>query len=120
MLGTTATVTINSVAKVLARINDSEPYSATYFLEEATREYTLQIKHTIPATRGASKESHLVRLDVVDYDATSGELVRKQSAWTVMECSSGRQESTDLGYFVAGLQGFLDTSTTANVLARDS
>lgn len=120
MLGTTITIPVNAVNKVLNRVNDSEPYSATYFLAEANVEYQVTIKHTIPKTRGASKESHLVRLDVTDYDATSGDLVRKQSVWTVIETSVGRQDDTTAGYYVAGLDAFLDATVTGKVLARQS
>jgi hypothetical protein len=119
MIGSTITITINAVAKTLNRVNDSEPYSATYFLAEATRDYTATIKHTIPTTRGASKESHLVRLDIVDYDA-DGVVTKKQSAWTVLEASIGSQNTTDLGYFANGLMDFLDATVLPKVLARQS
>lgn len=120
MLGTTITVTVNAVAKVLKRVSDPDPYSATYFLaDSSTRDYTLSIKHTVPKTRGASKESHLVRLDIDDYDA-DGIAIRKQSTWVVMECSLGRQDSTNLNYYVQGLFGFLTATNTGYVLDRDS
>lgn len=118
MLGSTITLTVNAVAKVLGRINDSEPYSSTYFLEDGLDDYELTIKHTVPSTRGASKESHLVRLNVTSYDA-SGVVLRKQSTWTVMEASIGRQDSTTLGYFVAALSTWVSTNK-ALILARDS
>lgn len=119
MLSSTLTVTINGVGKVLSRVNDSEPYSSTYFLQESTTDYTLNVKHTIPAIRGVSKESHLVRLDVVDYD-TDDSVLRKQSVWTVLETSVGKQEATDQGYNAAGLFALLDTTMVANILARES
>jgi hypothetical protein len=119
MLSSTITLTVNAIAKVLARVNDSEPYSSTYFLEDGDDDYTLTIKHTVPASRGASKESHLVRLDVVSYDPTTGDVLRKQSTWTVMEASTGRQDSTTLGYYVAALSTWVSTNK-ALILARDS
>jgi len=119
MLGSSLTITINAVAKVLARVNDSEPYSATYFLEDGTTDYQLMIKHTVPATRGASKESHLVRLDVTEYDA-DGEVLRKQSVWVVMEASIGKQDATTISYYVDGLCGLLDTTNVPKILARQS
>jgi hypothetical protein len=119
MLTSTITLSINSVNKVLARVNDSEPYSSTYFLEDGDDDYTLNIKHTVPASRGASKESHLVRLDVVNYDGTTGEILHKQSVWTVMEASTGKQDSTTLGYYSAGLLTWVSTNK-ALILARDS
>jgi hypothetical protein len=120
MLGTTLTVTINGVAKVLKRNNSSEPYTATYFLaDSSTLDYTLTVKHTIPKVRGASKESHLVRLDAQTYDV-DGAPIRTQSTWVVSEVSAGRQNSTDLNYMAQGLFGFLNTANNGFVLDRDS
>jgi len=119
MIGTTISLTVNSVAKVLKRVSDSEPYSATYFLSESTTEYTLNIKHTVPATRGASKESHLARLDVVEYD-TDGIVLRKQSCWAVYETSIGRQDDTTAGYYAKALADFQTTTNIGLLLARDS
>lgn len=119
MLGSTITLTINSIAKVLVRVNDSEPYSSTYFLEDGNLDYELSVKHTVPKTRGASKESHLVRFNVTEYDATTGDVLRVQSTWQVMEASTGRQDSTTLGYYVAALNTWV-SANKALVLARDS
>jgi hypothetical protein len=119
MLGTTITLSVNSVDKILKRVNDSEPYSSTYFLEDGDFDFELNIKHTVPKTRGVSKESHLVRLNVTEYDATTGEILRVQSTWEVMEASTGRQDSTTLGYYVAALNTWVSTNK-ALILARDS
>lgn len=119
MLGSTIEVTINAVAKTLNRINDSEPYSAVYYLEDGTVDYTVTIKHTVPASRGSGKESHLVRLDVNTYDEDNV-LLRKQSVWVVAEASFGRQDTTTLNYAAQGLFGFLDSTDMAKVLGRQS
>lgn len=120
MLGTTLTVTVNAVAKVLKRVSDSDAYSATYFLaDSSTRDYTLNVKHTIPKLRGSGKESHLIRLDINDYDA-DGVPIRTQSVWVVAECSLGRQDSTQLGYYVQGLFGLLTSTNMGYILDRDS
>jgi hypothetical protein len=119
MLGTSITITVNAVAKVLARVDDSQPYQATYYLSETTRDYTCIVKHTVPKVKGASRESHLLRLDVTDYDA-NGAAIRKSSVWTVLETSLGSQNDVDLGYFRAGLAGFLDATNTGKILQRIS
>jgi len=118
MLGSTITLAVNAVNKILVRVNDSEPFSSTYFLEDGLFDHTLVIKHTVPSARGVSKESHLVRYDVVEYDS-AGLLIRKQSVWSVMEASSGRQDSTTLGYYTQALATWLGTNK-ALILARDS
>lgn len=120
MLGTTLTITVNAVAKVLKRVSDPDPYSATYFLaDSSTRDYTLTVKHTVPKTRGVSKESHLIRLDIDDYDS-DGVPIRKQSTWTVMECSLGRQDSTQLNYYAQALVAYLTSTNIGYLLDRDS
>jgi len=118
MLSSTITLAVNAVNKVLARVNDSEPFSSTYFLEDGLFDYTLNIKHNVPSARGVSKESHLVRLDVVEYDSANL-LLRKQSVWSVLEASTGRQDSTTLGYYGQALYTWLGTNK-ALILARDS
>lgn len=120
MLGTSITITVNAVAKVLARVSDSEPYTARYFLaDSSTRDYELLITHTIPKVRGSGKESHLFRLDVTDYD-TDGVVIRKQSTWTVNEVSIGRQDTTQLGYYAAAAMAFLTPTNLGYILNRDS
>lgn len=118
MLASTITLTINGVAKVLARNLQSEPYQSKYWLEDGLNEYTLSFKHTVPSRRGASKESHLVRLDVDTYDADN-ELTRRQSVWTVMEVSVGRQDTTTLGYYSDALATWV-AANEALILARES
>jgi len=119
MLGSTITLAVNAVNKVLVRINDSEPYQSSYFLEDGNDDYALTIKHSVPATRGASRESHMARLDVTSYDATTGAVLRKQSSWVVLEASIGRQDSTTLGYYTQALATWIGTNK-ALILARDS
>jgi hypothetical protein len=118
MLGATITLSVNAVNKVLARVNDSEPFSSTYFLEDGLDDHTLTIKHTVPSTRGASKESHMVRYDVVTYDA-AGAMLRKQSTWMVLEASLGKQDSTTLGYYTQAVATWVGANK-ALILARDS
>lgn len=119
MLGSTITLSINAVNKVLSRVNDSEPYTAIYFLEDGLVDYELKITHTVPKTRNSgTKESHLVRLDVYTYDS-EGILLRKQSTWTVFETGTGRQDSTTAGYYADGLLNWVETNK-ALILARES
>lgn len=120
MIGTTITLAINAVNKVLARVSDSEPYTARYFLQDsATRDYELKISHIVPAVRGQSKESHLARLDVTDYDS-DGVVIRKQSTWVVQEVSIGRQDTTQHTYYTKGMADWLTTTNIGLLLNRDS
>jgi hypothetical protein len=120
MLGTTLVLTVNAVAKTLKRNNDSEPYTAEYFLaDSATLDYKTTIKHTVPKTRGLSKESHLVRFDADTFDS-DGVTIRKQSVWVVCECSLGRQDDTNLNYMAQALFTYLSSTNLGYILARDS
>lgn len=61
--GDTITFTINSVAKVLNRINQ-DGYSSEYLLRETTGEYSLKIKHSKDklVVNGSPQERHYVVL----------------------------------------------------------
>lgn len=118
MLGSPITLAVNAVNKNLVRVNDSEPYQSQYFLEDGLVDLTLSIKHQVPSLRANGKESHLVRLDAVEYDS-AGANIRKQSCWIVMETSLGRQDTTNLGYYLAALATWTSTNK-ALILARDS
>lgn len=56
MFADTITITINSVAKVLTRINQDK-YSSEYFLRGSDEEFKLNIRHTsyVDKTRGGVK-----------------------------------------------------------------
>lgn len=70
MLANTLTVTINSVAKVLVRVNQSEPFSSQYQLKTATESLILKIRNTTERANGAGYDRHNVELSHLIY-ATS-------------------------------------------------
>lgn len=111
-------LTYNSVAKNLAKINQDN-FGAVYFVEDGDRRLTLTIKHTIPP-RGKPQESHLARLDVEQYDATSGDLLRTASAWTVIRTDNGIQDSTESQNAADALVGFLTTANVTKLIGRQS
>jgi hypothetical protein len=39
-------ITVNAVAKSMARVNSSDPYSSEYFLKEALEEFRVKIRHS--------------------------------------------------------------------------
>lgn len=116
MLGDTITVTYNTVAKVLSRVK-LEGYGANYYLDDTTKRFYVNVKHTVPVT-GQSGESHLVRLDVEHI--TSDEVVRKTSAWTVIRTDVGIQEATSADYTTQALVDFLSDATIDKVIGRES
>lgn len=91
--GTTLTLTINAVAKVLNRINDSEKYSSEYLLRTATEEYRVKIRHSQEAAKGVSPllrgiDRHNMEIShTIFATATTPQIFRQ--FYTVIRCSPG-------------------------------
>lgn len=64
MLANTLTLTVNSVAKVLTRINQDN-YGSEYRLLSATERYTLKIRHASQKTGASVFDSHNVLVEHV-------------------------------------------------------
>jgi hypothetical protein len=64
MLANTLTLTVNSVAKVLTRINQDN-YGSEYRLVSATERYTLKIRHNTQASGGQQFDVHNVLVEHV-------------------------------------------------------
>jgi hypothetical protein len=120
-IGSTITLTYDAGPKILVRVDDSGAYTAKYFLAETLVDYELKITHTIPATRGAGQESHLVQLTVTTHDA-QGVITRVEVAWTVLKTHSGYiQNTAELTFAHEALASFFSTgSQLASLLGRDS
>lgn len=117
MLGNTAAITYNAVAKTLSRIRD-DGYTAEYYLDGGTEKFTLSIKHTIPP-RGEPNESHSVKLDVDHYDA-NGVFLRQVSTWMSMKTFKAVQDTTSTTRCANALVGYLTSTIVGNVAARES
>jgi len=115
-LGDPISITYNTVAKNLVKINQ-DSYGSEYYLDDGDQKYTLSVKHTIPS-KGASGESHLVRLDVEHY--SSGVLVRTSSAWSVIKTFDGTQDTNASQYTTEALVDFLTDANVAKVVGRES
>jgi len=119
MLGSNSiTLTISGSPVVFNKVNDSEPYSATYFHNAANKDFTINVKHTVPKTRGASKESHMIRLDANHYDATDGTLLRTNSNWVVVQTVDGTQEDFNLSAELTALITALDATAIDELISR--
>jgi hypothetical protein len=104
------TVTMN-------RINQ-DSHGSEYYGVSGVRRFTLTVKHTIPA-RGASGESHLVRLDVEVYDA-NGVLLRTASAWAVIRTDGGIQDQEESEDAAEALVDFLSDATITKIVGRQN
>lgn len=91
MLADSLTITYNAVSVTLKKVTEAN-YSSSYFGENAGIRFTLDVKHTIPAT-GKGGEQHLLKLSTEHYDA-NGVYVRTVSPWLVIKTFDGVQDST--------------------------
>lgn len=108
-----AAITYNSVATNLNRVNQDN-YGSVFYAESAAGEkMNLTVKHTIPGL-GKDGESHLLRLDVEEYDA-SDVLLRKTSAWLAIRTDGGIQDQTAAENAAKALLAYLSASSYAVV-----
>lgn len=105
------TVTLNRMAP----INNS----TIYFGYGTNLNVTLTIKHTIPAV-GADGESHLARVDVDYFDATSGLFKRRVSAWCAIRTDGTPQDSENAEDVTEALVDFLSDGNITKLVSRQS
>jgi len=78
MLSNTLTLTVNSVAKVLLRVNQDN-YGSEYRLTTATERYVLKIRHSSQNAGGKTFDSHSVLVEHTVFETVST-LERKMTA----------------------------------------
>lgn len=110
--GTTITITVNAVAKVLNRINQDN-YGSEYSLLSDTDSWNLKIRHSTdtPDSDGVTMLRHNMYLEHVTY-ATSTDPIKKETlTWTLR---AGKYDGvTQIGYDAAGLVDYLAASSYA-------
>lgn len=109
--GSTATITVNAVGKVLNRINQDN-YGSEYFLRTSTEEYRMKIRHSkeAPLTDGRNFDRHNVEITHVVYavPSTSPE-IRRVVSFTARMLNN--DSLTDFGYLFAGAVDYVDSAT---------
>lgn len=119
MLGDTLTITVNSVAKTLTKINQ-DSYSSEYLLKEATGEYRLRVRHSKEkAVPGQVQfDRHNVELTRTIYaTATVGQIVRQ--SYIVIR-NPADSAVTDVQYETAALTGFLSATNIGKLYGWES
>jgi len=121
MFADTLTVTINSVAKVLTRINQ-DAYSSEYMLKSSTDCFKLRLRNTsyVDKTRGGLKVNrHNVELvqEVYPVAPATNSTVRK--VYTVFE-NDDNDTVTDPAKFVTGLLAFQTEANTTKLINWES
>lgn len=113
MFSDTITITINSVAKVLTKINQ-DGYSSEYLLREATGSFSLKLRNStyMDKTRKIKVDRHNVELvqTVNAVAPATNDTVRK--FYSVLE-NDTVDGNTDIAKFGAGIVGF---HTEANII----
>jgi hypothetical protein len=95
--GTTLTLTVNSVAKVLNRINQDN-YGSEYSLETATDSWNLRIRHSLDKTDADGKDMkrHNMYLEHVTFATSTTPIYKESVTWTMRH---GKYDgNTQIGY----------------------
>jgi flavin-dependent dehydrogenase len=119
MFADTITFTINSVAKVLSKINQDK-YSSEYLLRETGGEFRARIRHSsfVDKTRAVTVDRHNVELTQVVYaDGTSPQINRK--AYMVFE-NDNRDDATSSQKFASGMAAFMSDANALKLVNWES
>lgn len=113
MFADTLTVTINSVAKVLNRINQ-DGYSSEYYLKSSTDDFRLRLRNSSynDKTRGIKVDRHNIELVHTVFPVAPATLSTIRKYYSVLENDS-TDVNADVGKFAAGISAF---ETEANFL----
>lgn len=107
MFADTLTITVNTVAKVLVKINQ-DAYASEYMLREATQQFVLRIRHTEVNRNGASVDRHNVEITQTIFATESAaEIVRK--VYVVIEVAKSDLDT----YLSTAMADFLKLSSPA-------
>lgn len=118
MLADPQTVTVNAVAKVLARINQDNNTSV-YRLRSTTDEWVLTIKHNSgKITGGVQGEGHVVKLSYTLF-ATSTDPEKVFHTWVTIQNGDGAS-LTDVKNAVLGLCAYLTGANIDKLLNGES
>lgn len=120
MFADTITITINTIAKALNRINQ-DGYSSEYFLREATGEFRMRIRNSryTDKTRGIMVDRHNIELVHLVYATVPGTPPVIRKMYTVLENDQG-DGIVDSAKFGAGLVAFHSEANLTKLLNWES
>lgn len=109
------TLTVNSVAKALVRINQ-DGYGSTYLLRSSTDEFRLNIRNSTytDKKRGVQIDRHNVELVHTVFPVAPATLSTIRKVYTVVENQQG-DTLTDPTLVASSLYAWLTASTNANI-----
>lgn len=119
----TITITVNSVAKVLTRVNSGQDYASEYRLRGTADEFRLRIRHSTyfdKANRpGVTINRHNVELIHTVFPVAPSTIPVIRKSYVVLE-EAANDDVTAVGYFDAGFVGFLTAPNTTKLLNYES
>lgn len=120
MFSDTITVTINSVAKVLTKINQ-DGYSSEYLLRESTGSFRLKIRNSqyTDKARGVKVDRHNVELVQIVYAVAPATIDITRKYYSVLE-NDTIDNNTDVSKFAAGITGFQTEANFVKLLNWES
>lgn len=102
----------------LNRVGQSN-YTSTWFGVGTNLQINLTLKHTVPAV-GAAGESHLARVDIDFFDATTTLFKRRASAWCSIRTDGAPQDSENSEDVTEALVDFLTDANITKLVSRQS
>lgn len=113
--GSTLTLTVNSVAKVLNRINQDN-YGSEYYLRSTLDEYRVKIRHSkeAPAKDGTQLDRHNIEVTQIIY-ATSTTLAVQRQFYIVARLPTN-DDLTVAGYLFAASAAYFGNATVESDL----
>lgn len=112
--GSTITITVNAVDKVLNRINQDN-YGSEYSLLSDTESWNLKIRHATdsPDADGMTMFRHNMYLEHVTYATSTDPMTKETLTWTMR---AGKFDGiSELEYVAKGLLAYLAASSYAVV-----
>lgn len=122
MFADTITVTINSVAKILTRINGDGPTSEYYLKDGTTGEFRMKIRHSnyTAKDRGGRKvERHNVELVHVVFPVAPDTVATQRKAYIVLENDQFDGATNPLN-FDLGFAGFFTSPNLTKLINNES
>lgn len=104
-------ITLNRVA--------SPDFGAVYYGTGTNLTINLTVKHNIPGV-GKDGESHLCRVDIDHFDATTGAFKRRASAWCAIRTDGTPQDSENSEDVTEALVDFLSDGNITKLVSRQS
>lgn len=120
MFADTLTITINSVAKVLTRVNQ-DGYSSEYLLREATGEFRLRLRNTsyTDKSRAVVVHRHNIELTETIYPTAPATVNTIRKYYSVLE-NDATNLVTDDAKFAAGVTAFQTEANFTKLLNWES